>query len=70
MHLHGVLSKVFSEERRVPLVALGESTPERLSAALTGLATNQLVIEDGWLGVAIGSPRPSRVAVAVGGYAR
>ncbi|MEQ8849407.1 hypothetical protein [Botrimarina sp.] len=71
LHLHGVFGKVLGEGRRVPLVRVTHRTPEPLAAALTGLATNQLVIEDGWLGLAIGPPRAAgRVAVQVGGYVR
>lgn len=72
MHLHGVMGKVFSAGQRVPLVRVNDDTPERLSRALVGLATNQFVIEDGWLGLAIGPPRPAatRTALQVGGYVR
>ncbi|TWT95258.1 hypothetical protein Pla108_34020 [Botrimarina colliarenosi] len=71
MHLHGVMGKVLGENRRLAVVRLTADSPERLSAALVGLATNQLVIEDGWLGLAIGPERvTNRVAVQVGGYVR
>lgn len=72
MHLHGIMGKVLSAGQRVPLVRVNSDTSERLSRALVGLATNQFVIEDGWLGLAIGPPRPAatRTALQVGGYVR
>ncbi len=71
IHLHGVMGKVLGENARVPLVRLNDQTPERFAAALEGLATNQFVIEDGWLGLAIGPPRgPGSVAARVGTYVR
>jgi hypothetical protein len=72
MHLHGVMGKVLGDTRRVPLVQVNEQTPERLAAALVGLSTNQFVLEDGWLGIAIGPKRSPlhRVALQVGGYVR
>lgn len=71
MHLHGVMGKVLGENRRIGVVRLSDETPERFSEAMVGMATNQLVIEDGWLGLAIGPERAaSRVAVQVGGYVR
>lgn len=71
LHLHGVMGKVLGESRRVVLVRADGRSPERLAAALAGLATNQLVIEDGWLGLAIGPTRPAGgVAAQVGGYVR
>jgi hypothetical protein len=71
MHLHGVMGKVLGENRRLALVRVNDATPERFSKAMVGMATNQLVIEDGWLGLAIGPQREaSRVAIQVGGYVR
>ncbi len=71
MHLHGVMGKVLGQNRRIPLVRVNDQTPERFSKAMIGMATNQLVIEDGWLGLAIGPERQApRVAVQVGGYVR
>lgn len=71
LHLHGVFGKVLGEGGRVPLMRVNDRTPERFAAAMVGLATNQLVIEDGWLGLAIGPQRePGRVAVRVGTYVR
>ncbi|MEO0530341.1 MAG: hypothetical protein AAF266_07145, partial [Planctomycetota bacterium] len=72
MHLHGVMGKVLGENRRIPLIG-GERTEQgKFADALVGLATNQFVIEDGWIGLAVGPPRPAegRVAVQVGGYVR
>lgn len=71
MHLHGVLGKVLAKTERIPLVGIQADTPDRVAAALVGLATNQFVIEDGWLGLAIGPQRPTnRVALQVGHYVR
>jgi hypothetical protein len=71
MHLHGVMGKVLGQNRRLALVRVNEQTPERFSKAMVGMATNQLVIEDGWLGLAIGPERQApRVAAQVGGYVR
>jgi hypothetical protein len=56
--LHNVFNTVLSEERRLPIVQLGESA----SAKLNGLAITQLVLEDGWIGMAIGPATPERVA--------
>lgn len=71
MHLHGVMGRVLGESRRLPLVRLTDETPEGVIAALDGLVTNQFVIEDGWIGIAIGPQRPvGRVASQVGGYVR
>lgn len=71
MHLHGVMGRVLGTGERVPLVRVTEETPAGMARALVGLATNQFVIEDGWLGLAIGPPRPAeRTALQVGGYVR
>ncbi|QDT67522.1 hypothetical protein MalM25_04210 [Planctomycetes bacterium MalM25] len=71
LHLHGVMGKVLGDNARIPLVRLNDKTPTRLTSALEGLVTNQLVIEDGWLGLAIGPERPAdRIAVRVGTYVR
>lgn len=71
LHLHGVMGKVLGENARIPLVRMTDETPVRLASAMQGLVTNQLVIEDGWLGLAIGPERAAdRVAVRVGTYVR
>lgn len=71
LHLHGVMGKVLGDNARIPLIRLTDQTPARLTNAMEGLVTNQLVIEDGWLGLAIGPERPAnRVAVRVGTYVR
>jgi hypothetical protein len=56
--LHNVFNTVLSEERRLPIVRLEQPGDSRL----TGLAITQLVLEDGWIGVAIGPGTPHRVA--------
>jgi hypothetical protein len=56
--LHNVFSTVLSEERRLPLVPLEKLNDSRLD----GLAITQLVLEDGWIGVAIGPDAPDRTA--------
>lgn len=71
MHLHGVMGKVLGQNRRLAMVRVNEQTPERFTKAMVGMATNQFVIEDGWLGLAIGPERQApRVAAQVGGYVR
>jgi hypothetical protein len=56
--LHNVFNSVLSEERRLPILPL-EKFGE---AQLSGLAITQLVLEDGWIGVAIGPDAPHRTA--------
>jgi hypothetical protein len=56
--LHNVFSTVFSEQRRLPLVRLAKFSDSRLK----GLAITQLVLEDGWVGMAIGPNAPERTA--------
>ena len=70
IRLHGALGKVLGEDRRIPLVRLPENAPEHVREALKQLATNQLVIEDGWFGVAVGPQRNTQVAIQVGRYVR
>lgn len=72
MHLHGVMGKVLGENRRISLIGGQRPTEGRFAEALVGLATNQFVIEDGWIGLAIGPLRSAegRVAIQVGGYVR
>lgn len=52
--LRGVFGRIFSEDRRVTWLSDLMSTDKRLA----GLQVTQLVIEDGWLGLAIGPHRP------------
>jgi hypothetical protein len=47
-----------SEERRLPLVPLEKFSVSRLN----GLAITQLVLEDGWIGVAVGPNDSERAA--------
>jgi hypothetical protein len=56
--LHNVFSTVLSEERRLPLVRLEKLSDSRLN----GLAITQMVLEDGWIGMAIGPDAPERTA--------
>ena len=48
--MHGVFNKVLSEDRKLPIVRLNDPHDERLA----GLMITQLVLEDGWIGLAIG----------------
>lgn len=72
MHLHGVMGKVLGENRRIALIGGERTNQGKFAEALVGLATNQFVIEDGWIGLAIGPPRSAegRVAKQVGAYVR
>lgn len=56
--LHNIFNEVFSEERRLPLMQLDEPTEDRWA----GLTITQLVLEDGWMGLAIGPDLPGRTA--------
>jgi hypothetical protein len=56
--MHGVFNKVLSEERRLPIVRLSDANDERLA----GLMITQLVLEDGWIGLAIGPGYADRTA--------
>jgi hypothetical protein len=56
--LHNAFNAVLPEDRRLPLVRLDESVQQRLG----GLAITQCVLEDGWIGVAIGPTDGNRVA--------
>ncbi len=56
--LHNVFKEVFSEERRLPVVKLDNPDDQRLA----GLMITQLVMEDGWLGIAVGPTTSGRVA--------
>lgn len=67
LHLHGVLGKVLGENRRLTLAMAAR--PE-LAEKLDGLATSQFVIEDGWLGWAMGEAAPSVAYLQVGTYVR
>ncbi len=57
-HMHNVFSKVFTEERHLPIVRLDDTNDARLA----GLMITQLVLEDGWIGLAIGPSYAERTA--------
>jgi hypothetical protein len=56
--LHNVFNTVLSEDRRLPILQLEKFGDSQLN----GLAITQLVLEDGWIGVAIGPDAPKRTA--------
>ena len=56
--MHGVFNKVLSEERGLPIVRLNDPNDKRLA----GLTITQLVLEDGWIGLAIGPGYADRTA--------
>jgi hypothetical protein len=56
--MFAVFSKVLTEDRKLPIVRLNDPNDERLA----GLMITQLVLEDGWIGMAIGPRSPDRTA--------
>jgi len=56
--LHNVFNSVLPPERRLPILRLDNPSDPRLD----GLMITQLVLEDGWLGLAIGPASIDRVA--------
>jgi len=56
--LHSVFGKVIAKDQEIGLLALGTREDPRLS----GLMVTQLVIHDGWVGLALGPHHPDRVA--------
>jgi hypothetical protein len=56
--LHNVFNSVLPPERRLPILRLDNPDDPRLE----GLMITQLVLEDGWLGLAIGPAYQERVA--------
>jgi hypothetical protein len=56
--LHNVFNEIFSQDMRLPIVKIDQATDSRLQ----GLVITQLVVEDGWLGLAIGPNSQGRVA--------
>ena len=56
--MHGVFGKVLSEDRKLPIVRLNDPSDKRLA----GLMITQLVMEDGWIGLAIGPGSTERTA--------
>lgn len=65
MQLHGIFGKVLPEGRAFPLVKLPAENDPRLQ----GLMVTQLIIDGGWMGLAIGPETPTRTA-QVGRYVR
>jgi len=56
--MHGVFNKVLDEDRKLPIVRLNDPSDKRLA----GLMITQLVLEDGWIGLAIGPGYAERAA--------
>jgi hypothetical protein len=56
--MHGIFNKVLSEDRRLPIVRLSDPNDTRLA----GLMITQIVLEDGWIGLAIGPGYTNRTA--------
>jgi hypothetical protein len=56
--LHNAFREVLPDDRRLPIVRLDADAQRRLA----GLMITQMVLEDGWLGVAIGPATANRVA--------
>jgi hypothetical protein len=56
--LHNVFNGVLPPERRMPIIRLDDPNDPRLA----GLMVTQLVLEDGWLGLAVGPEGVQRVA--------
>jgi hypothetical protein len=56
--MHNVFNKVFTEDRPLPIVRLEEANDPRLA----GLMITQLVLEDGWIGLAVGPTYAERTA--------
>jgi hypothetical protein len=56
--LHNVFNRVLPPERHLPIVAVDKPTDKRFQ----GLMITQLVLEDGWVGLAVGPATDARVA--------
>ena len=56
--LHNAFKRVLAEDRRLPIARLDQDGDPRLD----GLMITQMVLEDGWVGVAIGPGTANRVA--------
>ncbi|MGD9635802.1 MAG: hypothetical protein AB7U97_21145, partial [Pirellulales bacterium] len=56
--VHNIFNKVLSEDRKLPIVRLNDPNDSRLA----GLMITQLVLEDGWIGLAIGPGYAERSA--------
>ncbi|MEM6331029.1 MAG: hypothetical protein AAF790_12360 [Planctomycetota bacterium] len=65
LKLHGVFTNVLSEDRTIPLLA-----PPAGDDRLRGLMLTQMVIADGWLGMALGPAGPADRVASVGRYVR
>ena len=70
LRLHASLGKVLGEGRKVPMLRLPADADPKLAERLEGIATTQFVIEDGWLGIALGPERSTKLAIRVGRYVR
>lgn len=70
LRLHASLGKVLGEGRKVPMLRLPTDADPNLANRLAGVATTQFVIEDGWLGIALGPERSAKLAIRVGRYVR
>jgi len=56
--LHNLFNRVLPPERHLPIVRIADPRQKQLD----GLMITQLVLEDGWLGLAVGPSSDSRVA--------
>lgn len=56
--LHNVFSRVLPPERHLPVITVDHPTDKRFQ----GLMITQLVLEDGWFGLAVGPTTEARVA--------
>lgn len=66
LKLHGVFSQVLDETKPIPLLRL----PPQGEPRLDGLMVTQLVIGDGWLGLALGPNQNGRRVATIGRYVR
>ncbi len=61
--LHGIFGKLIEQDAEIRLMADGTQPDPRLN----GLMVTQLVIDDGWIGLAIGPAHPDRTALQAAG---
>lgn len=66
IRLHGVFGQVLAEDRPIELLKLPAAGEPRVA----GLMITQLVIGDGWLGLAIGPETDQKRVATVGSYVR
>jgi hypothetical protein len=59
--LHNIFNRVLPEERHLPIVQIENTSDKRFK----GLMITQLVLEDGWAGLAVGPATEARVAERV-----